>query len=70
MSYEKYLDGSQPYGLTEEIRLVVMEEMVKALTEKLKSVLPKDDYEKFHKELLVKMLARAFEHAETEGGNE
>ena len=70
MSYEKYLDDSQPYGLTEEIRLAVMEEMVKALAEKLKSVLPKDDYEKFHKELLVKMLARAFEYAETEGGNE
>ena len=70
MGFEKYLNDSEPYGLTEEIRLAVMEEMVKALAKKLKSVLPKDDYEKFNKELLAKMLASAFGYAETEGGNE
>lgn len=68
MGFEKYMDDSQPYGLTEEIRLVVLEEVVKGLSEKLKRVLPEDEFKEFHRGIMAKALATAFEYAQADGG--
>lgn len=67
MGVDKFMDVSQPYGLTAEIRCAIATEAVGISNEKLKQVLSKEEFEEFNIERAVKLSLFALKYAEEKG---